>query len=253
MKVKIDIAQIKRYFEDFSSIGMLNTYFNDGEFDKETNQQYLNYRTEFESIYNLCNEFGLQGYENDFFALSIVVGAENIERSKAAPLGEQYTRELYIIFRTIVKSNKTGINEKKLNLKLSLNSETIPVKSNIFLNQFKDLICNSVAESWNKTNWASLLPEEKLEIINKVNCYLNITSPKSGAPLKTIGKRKIVTAIKKYINGTIPKKFDSGRKLHLFIGKLTCIYGILPEPVSHQLEQRDEYYIKTIENLLPKN
>jgi len=277
MKQRFNTKQFIQYFSEYDAESWLQELFigieNDlkvnilpyYDIDMSTNSYFEHDEKITEKIGNLCREYDLQNYESYFFVLSLIVNGMDCFELKydAVDYVKLYQRELFSIFDAFVtidngKVKKKEIPEIKIKAKFNLT-----IKNDVVLQEYLNFICDCVTRQFlqhilqqeyvnlGETGFHELPFDDQVELINYVKQFLIDTNPKKGQPNKALKRKQFIVTIEKFIIDTIPVKFDSGRQSHLFIGKLTCLYGIIPEPGKYWKGNEDEYYIKTIENLLP--
>lgn len=252
MIIRIDISELQTYFGERFPGFENSMLFDQLEFDLQTDPLTKEFLPIYNGIMSICQENDLIGFENDLFSVFLLSDQVNIRRDF---IRNDYVtivkdvRELFTVFDSLVSAKFRNIKETK-----TLYIQGHRIESQSLLHDVKQTIFNKVTSTLKKPNWNQLPQHEKIMIIETVKNYLDETKPKRGQPQKTQLARLFVSCFHNYLKSKIPDHvFKSGRHLHLFLGRLTVLYGVLPEPDNLQINQGNEFYIKTVENLLPKN
>lgn len=260
MKAKLYTEPLIKYFGNFfAKIWLINLY---GEppkidipiyylIDTDTDEQLINDRQAFNAISKLCNDFGIVGCEVEFYT---IFRFSHLIRIGLPSQNIKFEREVFSFFTAVIEIQDNNLKEVSFDMLIKTDiGNRLHSTNKRFLNVIKNNVFDLVAEYFERKKWNDVSNEEKIKLVKLANQYLIDTKPYPGHPNKKVTLKRFVTTIKKYIIETIPVKFSSGRELHLFIGKLTCLYGIIPEPDEYWKDREDKYFIKTIENLLPNN
>ena len=287
-RIKVNRKLLKKYFsEHYDFDSKFERHFKKSFYNLEESE-YKGYSKQYKDISDLCVQFNLEKYTDIFFNLffiGLIVKFRNISASPHPPeIREpkdqiEYKRELFNLFKIvyrsrygidlsfdsiIVKTTETKIQDK-------INSETnqykvydksvnLKVSDSTLKKKFEDFILNAVADLFYQKTWDKLSGDfhldgnEKSNVIDSIEQWLEIwEKQKKGQPSKHYYTKPFIKDIKRLILNEISEgHFNSDRNLHLFIGKLTVLYEILPPPNKIQLEKGDYYFIKLIENQLPK-
>ena len=290
-RIKVNRKLLKKYFSehiDFES--KFERHFKKSCYNLEKSE-YKGYSIQYKDISDLCIEFKLEKYVNIFFNLffiGLIVKFRNEFASPHSPEQREpkeqieYKRELFSLFKIIyrsrygidlsfdsiiVKTTVTKIQDKikededeNKKYKVYDESANLKVADSILKEKFEKFILNAVADIFYQKTWDKLSGEfhldgnEKSNVIDRVEQWLEIwEKQKKGQPSKYYYTKPFIKDIEKFILNEIKEgHFNSDRELHLFIGKLTVLYEILPPPNKIQLEKGNDYFIKLIENQLPK-
>lgn len=286
--IKADTELLKKYFSDhYDFENNLGLFFKKREYDLEFDLRQKRYKPIYEKVVKLCETFNINVHVDIFFNLYFISCTVKARQKYATPdIPENrelkssiaYKKELFPLFLYILKDEwekKFKINSVQIKGEVEKSyyhgdiqsgnfiektyqeTKTLKITNNILLEEFRYFILNSVSElfynkKWNELSWDGEENEGSI-IIQSITEWMDKNDKSEyGAKNKTYFIGQFINSIKNFIQYEMGNGFfESQRQQNHFIGRLLIdAYGLIPNPDN---KKDDTFFIKTVENHLPKN
>ena len=296
--IKVDINLLRKYFsEHYDFDNNPGMYFREIEYDLEKDVYQKRYKPVYDEIVELCDRFKVLEHVDTFFNLYFISWIVKIRQNNVTPdIPENreaksiisYKKELFELFQYIVKEDfkenfklntvlfkgeekqfdyRGDLSDGSFNIKSREATRSLKINDEIFLDQFKTFIRDTVTRLFFDKKWYELsngleyesdpvsneyrVKENELSaVLRQVNEWMDqYGKPKKGAPDKIYFIKPFVRDLKELIRQEIGDTcFQSDNQINIFLGKLLTIYGIYPKPTKKQLAEGDDHYRKIISN-----